>query len=43
MFADVLSCIRMLRHVSKHLFIPFKIKKRTELNELDKLEYSKTL
>ena len=39
MLTDMLSCICMLRQVSKHLFISmFKIQKKIELNEL---EYSK--
>ena len=43
MSTDMLTCICMLRQVSKHLFIyPIKNKKKTELNELNELEYSKT-
>ena len=43
MLTDMFSCIRMFRHVSKHLFIySIKKKKKTELNELNELEYSKT-
>ena len=37
------SSICMLRHVSKHLSIPFKIRKKTELNELSELEYWKNI
>ena len=41
MITDMLSFIYML--TSKHLFIPFKIrKKKTELNKLNELEYLKT-
>ena len=38
----ICSFICMLRHVSKYLSIPFKIRKKTELNELSELEYWKT-
>ena len=42
MLTDMLFCICFLKHISKHyLFITFKIKK-TELNELNELESSKT-
>ena len=44
MLTDMLSCICLLKHISKYLFI-YRIwnqKKKTELNELNELECSKT-
>ena len=44
MLTDKLSCICMLKNESYHFFFYYILnqKKKTELNKLDKLEYSKT-
>ena len=42
MLTDRLSCICLLEHVSKHSFVAFQLKKKTELNKLNELIYFKT-